>query len=313
MSCNVIYSSKEFFSMTHEELLQVPEELRELFVALDRQGWNPQLCDTPVPYYENAVPCGEPAEAGDITRGEYTMLPCDGADIDTTFVVNVRGNSMVDAGIEAGDRLEVLSTHVVDDGDIVLASIDGEYTVKALFIDDQDRYWLVPRNNAYDPILISDHDDAVIVGRVIGIHKQVRRAGHREMRNLVTQSPIYAAALCPSSTTQHDDTAPFTDEELRQAIAKAYKGTKPTSTDWIAAYYVLVDRAGAPQSFAGFAAWANALDVEGMPSCKADLLRKADPIYLKPLYRWSECDTVRECILTRRLSIAKVLRGLLTR
>ena len=298
--------------MTEQELLQIPEELREVFRSLDAQGWNPELCDTPVPYYDNAVPCGHPVAAGDIVGGDFTMLPCGGADIDTTFVVNVRGNSMTDAGIESGDRLEVLSTRAVDDGDIVLASIDGEYTVKALFIDDQDRYWLVPRNNAYDPILLSEHDEAVIVGRVVGIHKQVRRAGHREMRDFVTRSPIYAASPRQTSTEHDDDMAPFTDDELRRAIAKAYKGTKPTSTDWIAAYYVLVDRAGAPQSFAGFAAWANALDVEGMPSCKADLLRKADPIYLKPLYRWSECDTVRECVLTRRLSIAKVLRGLLT-
>ena len=43
--------------MTDQELLQVPKELRELFIALDKQGWNPQMCDTLVPYYANGVPC----------------------------------------------------------------------------------------------------------------------------------------------------------------------------------------------------------------------------------------------------------------
>ena len=47
--------------MTEQELLQVPEELRELFVALDKQGWNPQMCDTLVPYYANGVPCASSA------------------------------------------------------------------------------------------------------------------------------------------------------------------------------------------------------------------------------------------------------------
>ena len=43
----------------------------------------------------------------------------------------------------------------------------------------------------------------------------------------------------------------------------------------------------------------------------ADLLRKADPIYLKPLYRWSESSTVRPSTMERRLVIARRLKELL--
>ena len=298
--------------MTEQELLHIPEELRELFALLDEQGWNPQLCDTPVPYYDNRVPCGKPLGAGDTTEGSYMMLPCDGADLDTTFMISVRGSSMIDAGIESGDRVEVLSTQAVDDGDIVLASIDGEFTVKALFIDDHDRYWLVPRNKDYDPILLSAESNAHIMGRVVSIRKGVRRAGHRDMRNQVMQSALYMPAHTLSSA-QADREATFTGDELRHAIAKAFAGTSPTSTDWIATYYVLTTYAKAPTSYSAFAEWVNALDVEGMPSCKADLLRKADGVYLLPLYRWEDNTTVRESTLQRRLSIAKVLRGELKR
>lgn len=298
--------------MTEQELQHISEELRELFRILDEQGWKPQLCDTPVPYYDNRVPCGKPLSAGDTTEGGYMMLPCDGADLDTTFMISVRGNSMIDAGIESGDRVEVLSTQTIDDGDIVLASIDGEFTVKALFIDDHDRYWLVPRNKDYDPILLSEESNAHIMGRVVSIRKGVRRAGHRDMRNQVMQSALYMPAHATSSAQTDGETA-FTHDELRQAIAKAFAGTNPSSTDWIATYYVLTTYAKAPTSYSAFAEWVNALGVEGMPSCKADLLRKADGVYLQPLYRWEDNTTVRESTLQRRLSIAKVLRGELKR
>ena len=41
--------------MTHENLQHIPEELRELFREYSALGWNPQLCDVLVPYYDNRV------------------------------------------------------------------------------------------------------------------------------------------------------------------------------------------------------------------------------------------------------------------
>ena len=61
--------------MTEQELLQVPEELRELFIALDKQGWNPQLCDTLVPYYANGVPCGYDGGLGQLRLVKKTICP----------------------------------------------------------------------------------------------------------------------------------------------------------------------------------------------------------------------------------------------
>ena len=96
--------------MTDQELLQVPEELRELFIALDKQGLNPQMCDTLVPHYANGVPCGMPNEVGDICHDEYDLMPHDMVVLNKTFSLDAYGDSMIGAGIEHGDRLEVLST-----------------------------------------------------------------------------------------------------------------------------------------------------------------------------------------------------------
>lgn len=91
--------------MTEQELLQVPEELRELFIALNAQGFNPQLCDTLVPYFANGVACGIPNDVGDIRHDEYDLMPRDMVVLNKTFSLDAYGDSMIGAGIEHGDRL----------------------------------------------------------------------------------------------------------------------------------------------------------------------------------------------------------------
>ena len=132
------------------------QELKEVFELLERSGMNPQLCDTPVPYYENEVPAGIPTDPGDIVKGDYVMLPRELLKWDAVFIVKVRGDSMRDAGIMAGDKLLVQVDAVVEDGDIVVASVDGELTVKTFYTDEQGQQWFVPCNSAYEPILLKE-------------------------------------------------------------------------------------------------------------------------------------------------------------
>ena len=295
--------------MTEQELLQVPEELRELFLALDKQGWNPQMCDTLVPYYANGVPCGIPNEVGDIRHDEYDLMPRDMVALNQTFTFNAYGDSMVGAGIDHGDRLEMLSTPVARHGDIVLASVGDGYTVKSYFVDDLGRGWLVPANSKYKAMLITEERRVRIEGRVVSVRKLDPRADNRAMRNAVLASAEYAP------TTMGDDCGLGNDDKLSlthvaRAVKEAFgsaEGTT-TSTDWIATYWVLTTYAGAPTSFSAFAKWANDLQVEGAPLCKADLLRKADAVFHKPTYRWNECRTVRDSVVQHRLAIAQALK-----
>ena len=49
------------------------QELQELFQLLEAQGLRPELYDTPVPYYDNRVPCGTPHDLGDVVPDGYMM------------------------------------------------------------------------------------------------------------------------------------------------------------------------------------------------------------------------------------------------
>ena len=83
-----------------------------------------------------------------------------------TFMAYVNGNSMVRAGIHHGDILIIDSSLNARDGDIIIAVLHGEFTVKQLSIV-KDTFFLVPKNSQYSPVKISDDMDFEIWGIVI--------------------------------------------------------------------------------------------------------------------------------------------------
>jgi repressor LexA len=87
----------------------------------------------------------------------------------TLFLLNVSGDSMVDAAICDHDWVVVRQQPVAEDGDIVAAMIDGEATVKTLKRRD-GHVWLLPQNPAYDPI---PGDSASILGKVVAVLRRM--------------------------------------------------------------------------------------------------------------------------------------------
>jgi repressor LexA len=87
----------------------------------------------------------------------------------THFLLNVSGDSMIEAAIADGDWVVVRQQPVAENGDIVAAMIDGEATVKTLKRRDE-KVWLMPHNPAYDPI---PGDDATILGRVVAVLRKM--------------------------------------------------------------------------------------------------------------------------------------------
>ncbi len=85
------------------------------------------------------------------------------------FLLRVVGDSMVDAAICDGDWVVVRRQPDADNGDIVAAMLDSEATVKT-FKRTADKVWLLPHNEAYDPI---DGADAVILGKVTAVLRRV--------------------------------------------------------------------------------------------------------------------------------------------
>jgi repressor LexA len=87
----------------------------------------------------------------------------------TLFLLQVKGDSMVDAAICDGDWVVVRQQPVAEPGEIVAAMIDGEATVKT-FKRRDGHVWLMPHNAAYEPI---PGDDATILGRVTAVLRRL--------------------------------------------------------------------------------------------------------------------------------------------
>jgi repressor LexA len=85
------------------------------------------------------------------------------------FLLQVKGESMVDAAITDGDWVVVRQQPTADNGDIVAAMLDGEATVKT-FRRRDGHVWLLPANEAYSPI---DGDGASILGRVTAVLRRI--------------------------------------------------------------------------------------------------------------------------------------------
>ena len=87
----------------------------------------------------------------------------------TLFLLEVSGDSMVDAAICNGDYVVVRQEQTAENGDIVAALLDGEATVKT-FQRKDGQVWLLPHNDAYDPI---DGTYATILGKVTAVLRRM--------------------------------------------------------------------------------------------------------------------------------------------
>ena len=84
------------------------------------------------------------------------------------YLLKVKGDSMIDDGIFDGDLVAVHRTPVAENGQIVVARLEGEVTVKRLR-RNKDGIALLPRNPDYAPILIADGADFAIEGLYCGL------------------------------------------------------------------------------------------------------------------------------------------------
>ena len=116
---------------------------------------------------------------GDVAAGQpilaqenitsYFPIPSEIVPPGDSFVLRVRGESMINAGIFDGDRLFVNMCHDVHNGEIVVALVDDSATVKT-FYKEKDHIRLQPENDTMAPIIV---DDCQILGRVFGVFRQM--------------------------------------------------------------------------------------------------------------------------------------------
>ncbi|MEM1243973.1 MAG: translesion error-prone DNA polymerase V autoproteolytic subunit [Pseudomonadota bacterium] len=143
-----------------------------LFSIIEKVSISEKFFTMLIPMPICSVQAGFPSPADDYIE---TNLSLDDYLIDqpaATLFVRVRGISMVDAGIVENDILVVNRALTAKNGDIVIACIAGEYTLKKLRIDEKS--WLEPANPDFPKIELKSNTDDFIFGVVSGVVRKLR-------------------------------------------------------------------------------------------------------------------------------------------
>ena len=127
-----------------------------------------------IPLYEARVPAGFPSPAEGYIQRPIDLNELLVSNPPSTFMFRVEGQSMVGAHIHDGDLVLVDRAMEAQDRDIVLAVIDGEFTVKRLRRSG-GRVWLQPENKEFPAIELSEERESVIWGVVTGGVRQFKR------------------------------------------------------------------------------------------------------------------------------------------
>ncbi len=115
------------------------------------------------------VAAGQPIFAEENIE-DYFPVPADVVPKGESFILKVRGDSMINAGIFSGDRIFVNTCNTANNGDMVVALIEDGATVKT-FYKENGHIRLQPENDSMDPIIV---DDCQIVGKVFGVFRFYR-------------------------------------------------------------------------------------------------------------------------------------------
>ena len=119
-----------------------------------------------IPLLNDSVSAGFPSPADDYTEESIDLNEHLISNPFSTFFLRVKGESMINAGIKDKDLIIVDKSLIAKPGDIVIAMIDGEFTIKRLSIKNDELY-LKAENHNYPDFSFKNHIDVQIWGVVI--------------------------------------------------------------------------------------------------------------------------------------------------
>ena len=125
-----------------------------------------EMVDVPV---IGKITAGEPILAVENITDTFP-IPIDFVGNSDSFMLTVRGESMIEAGILDGDYILVKKQNTANNGEIVVALIEDEATVKT-FYKESDHIRLQPENSTMDPIIVPNCE---ILGKVAGVFRKIR-------------------------------------------------------------------------------------------------------------------------------------------
>lgn len=133
---------------------------------LDEQSPRTRAIDVPV---LGRVTAGNPILAVEHIE-EYFPIPQDFAQNEDLFILRIKGESMIEAGILDGDYVLVARQETAKNGDIVVALLDGEEATVKRFFREATHIRLQPANSTMEPFIVTD---AQILGRVVGVFRRI--------------------------------------------------------------------------------------------------------------------------------------------
>lgn len=141
-----------------------PASSRAIELTEDMSWRHKKIIPTPI---VGAVRAGEPILA-DEHVDTVLPLPAELIGNQASFILTVRGDSMINAGIMEGDLLIVAQQDTARNGDIVVALVGSDEATVKRFYREADHIRLQPENDAYEPILSKE---VKILGRVVGLFR----------------------------------------------------------------------------------------------------------------------------------------------
>ena len=252
------------------------DDFKEILRQLEEAGMNPMVCDRPIPCLDCFVQAGNPTDPGDTSISDIMWMPNLVVGKDALCIIPVKGESMIDAGFEPGDLVMVSYDEAVKDGDVVVALIDGQATLKTYMLDARGNKWLVPYNKRFDAILLTEDMHIMSVGKVVQHIKKYPRTSYHEGQKTIERT--LGKMDKPRILTREDigrairNVAPLVDEKRK----------------WYAVYRVLVDKELLTENdYRTFVQWV----VEEVPGHDhipdaLDLPRVALYSFSKPVSEW---------------------------
>ncbi|MCW2120991.1 LexA family protein [Flavobacterium sp. 7A] len=128
--------------------------------------------DLRIPFIPDGVSAGFPSPAADFIENNIDLNKELSENPLATFYIKVKGNSMIDAGIEDKDVLVVDRSLEPTNAKIAVCFVDGEFTVKRIQLE-KDCLYLMPENKEYPPIKITDENELIIWGIVTYVIKKI--------------------------------------------------------------------------------------------------------------------------------------------
>ena len=123
-------------------------------------------------FIEDGISAGFPSPANDFEESRISIEKVVVKNKESTFYAKVSGESMKNAGLDDGDILVIDRSEELKNNKIAVCYLNGEFTVKRVKID-KDHIYLVPENDKYEPIKVTDENEFIVWGVVTYVIKKI--------------------------------------------------------------------------------------------------------------------------------------------